>query len=53
MIHNWLETNVVDLKTLKVNTGASVFDSQVESISVARGGKVKECLIHLLTESNW
>ena len=44
---------VVDLKAWNVNTGASVSESQVESISVARGGKGKGCHIFLLTKPTW
>ena len=46
-IYNWPESIVVDLKTYNVNTGASVSDSKVESISVARGNG-KECCVDQL-----
>ena len=46
------QVTVVDLKTLKVNTGASVSESKVETISVVRS-KGKGCTILLLTKATW
>ena len=44
---------VVDLKALNVNTGTSCSNSNVQSIKVAWGGKVKGCSICSLSKPTW